>query len=98
MVKKVRQMFGMLSMLTLLVSLGVVSAQDSMVMELYMVTFVEDLIAEQDVFIMGEDGMAYRIAADAPISMLREPLYTVANADDITFDPFQVSDNPMGPL
>ena len=41
--------------------------------------------------------MAYRIPADAPVSLLREPLYTVASADDIEFDPFQVLDNPMGP-
>ena len=96
--KKVRQTIGILCLLVLFISLSIVTAQDSMVIELELVTFVEDGIAEQDVFVMGEDGMAYRIAPDAPVSMLRESLYGVANADDITFDPFQISDNPMGPF
>lgn len=94
---KILRMIGLVCLFALLLSLSVVTAQDTMVINLELVTFVEDGAAEQDVFIMGEDGMAYRIPLDTPLSMLSEPLYTVANADDITFDPFQVSDNPLGP-
>lgn len=86
---------GLLCLLTLLTSLSVVTAQDMMVIELD--TFIDEGAAEQDVFVMGEDGMAYRVTLASPLSMLTEPIYGLANAEDFVFDPFQLYDNPVGP-
>jgi len=88
---------GLLCLMALLFSLSIVNAQDSMVIELDFDTFIEEGAAEQDVFVMGEDGMAYRLTPDSPLSALSEPIYGLVDAEDFVFDPFQLYENPVGP-
>ena len=92
------KLFIMVGLFIGLIGFGwTLSAQDTMVIELEFDTFIEEGAAEQDVFIMGEDGMAYRVTPDSPLSILDEMIYGLAEADDFVFDPFQLYDNPVGP-
>lgn len=95
--KYATKIFVLLPLLVLLASLSIVSAQDMMEIELEFDTFIEEGAAEQDVFVMGEDGMAWRVAPDSPLSILSEPIYGLSAAEDFVFDPFQLYDNPTGP-
>lgn len=88
--KQTLHMIGLLCLLTAMISLSTVTAQDSMIIELDFDTFIDEGAVEQDVFIMGDDGMAYRVTPESPLSVLSQPIYGLENADDFVFDPFQL--------
>lgn len=97
--KKVFRMISLLCLLALLVSLNIVTAQDTMVIELRWNTLFGMGLPEQFVFVMNDDdGTVSRVTPDAPLSQLEEPIYTMASAENFIFDPFQLSDNPLGPF
>ena len=88
----------LLVVFVLVFSLSLVTAQEDMVFDLNFRTLTGLGLAEQFVFIMNEEGEAVNVTADSPISTLNETIYTIANVEDFTFDPFQLFDNPIGPF
>ena len=74
------------------------TAQDTLVIDLNWRTLTGLGLAEQFVFVLNEDGEAYKITADSPLSELGKPIYTMANPEEFAFDPFQLLENPLGPL
>ena len=74
------------------------TAQSSEVIDLKWNTLFGMGLPEQFVFLMNEDGTVYRATPDAPMAALENPLYTMAAAEEFVFDPFQLSDNPLGPF
>ena len=89
---------GWISLLTLLLSLSGVAGQSSQVIDLNWRTLTGLGLAEQFAFVMNEDGEIYKVTPESPLSVLDQPLYTMANPDDFVFDPFQLFDNPLGPF
>jgi hypothetical protein len=96
--KQAFRVIGLLCLLTLLFSLSIVTAQDGLVIDLRWNTLFAMGLPEQFVFVMNDAGTVSRVTPDAPISMLEQPIYTMASAEDFVFDPFQLSDNPLGPF
>jgi hypothetical protein len=75
----------------------VLQAQGDEVIDLVFHSFITEGAAEQDLFVLNDDGMAVRITPDSPISMLSLPTYSLANVDDFVFDPFQLEEGSLGP-
>ena len=93
-----RSMALCLMILLFSLSIGVSSAQDSMVIDLNWRTLTGLGLTEQFVFLMNEDGEIYKFTPEAPLATLDQPVYTLANAEDFAFDPFQLLENPVGPF
>lgn len=98
--KTISRIVGLFALLAVLSSLSMVSAQDSLVIDLKWNTLFAMGLPEQFVFVMDDVGDLYRVTPGAPISQLEAPIYTMSEeaAADFVFDPFQLSDNPLGPF
>ena len=96
--KSVLHSLGLLGLLILLSSLSLVTAQDTMVIDLNWRTLTGMGLTEQFAFVMNDDGEIYKVTPESPLSVLDQPLYAMAKAEDFMFDPFQLFDNPVGPF
>ncbi|MGB1286872.1 MAG: hypothetical protein ACPG7F_10095 [Aggregatilineales bacterium] len=88
-------------LLAVFAGLSTLMAQDdTTVIDLNWSTLTGLGLAEQFVFLMDENGDLYKVTADSPLSDLQQPIYTMPaeNAADFVFDPFQLTENPLGPL
>lgn len=96
--KMVYQRLFLICTVALLVSVSIIQAQTPQVIDLNFRTLTGLGLTEQFVFLMNEDGEIYKVEPDSPITALNQPIYTMANAEDFIFDPFQLFDNPVGPF
>lgn len=90
-------MVVLLGLITVLVSLSTTTAEEPTVIELEFRTFIEAGSAEQDVFVSGACGMAYRVTLDSPLTALDQPIYALANPEDYVFDPHGLYTGSSGP-
>ncbi len=83
--------------LGLLLSFSIATAQNRTVVELKFGTFLDEGTAEQDVFVMGVEGLAFRVSPHALANSLDDPLCGLAHTAEFVYDPYMLSPNPVGP-
>ena len=93
---KYKYLIGTLCVLMLsILSVTILSAQDSSVAELSFVNHIVAGMPEPDVLIENDEGELMRIPVDAPISVIGQPVYASTTGAD--HDMFMLGENPLGP-
>lgn len=82
-------------MILSILSVAILSAQDSSTAELGFVNHIMAGMPEPDVLVATEDGDLIRITGESPIAMISQPLYASTTGAD--HDMFMLGDDPLGP-
>jgi hypothetical protein len=79
-----------------IIGVSMLSAQDAEAGNLVFVNHILMGLAEQDVYLVNEDGTVERIPGDVPLASIGQPLYASSEAQE--HDPFALGDTPIGPF